>query len=109
VCVGRGITGTAEDFGVNSRKCVCGAIGQRVVRQAGGSMAGLTSTTGVPSIASRASASIRSPSRATMRAWWRPMGFGRLGKQVLNTPCLLGVGAAQPVLLISGHVPTFVG
>ena len=49
-------------------------------------MAGFTSTTGVPSIASRASTSIRSPSRATMRARCRPMGFGRLGEQVLNTP-----------------------
>jgi len=49
-------------------------------------MAGLTSTTGVPSMASRASTSIRSPSRATMRARCRPTGFGRLGEQVLNTP-----------------------
>jgi hypothetical protein len=40
----------------------------RAAGHAGGSMAGLTSTTGVPSIASRASTSIRSPSRATMRA-----------------------------------------
>src|SRR5258705_13024570 len=36
----------------------------RAARQADMSMAGLTSTTGVPSIASSASTSIRSPSRA---------------------------------------------
>lgn len=60
--------------------------GPRAARHGGGSIAGLTSTTGVPSIASRASTSIRSPSRATMRARCRPMGLGRLGEQVLNTP-----------------------
>src|SRR5262249_30248165 len=60
--------------------------GPRDARHAGGPMTGLTSTTGVPSIASRASTSIRSPSRAMMLARCRPMGFGRLGEQVLNTP-----------------------
>ena len=40
----------------------------RAARHWGRPMAGLTSTTGVPSIASSASTSIRSPSRATMRA-----------------------------------------
>src|SRR5215468_11291917 len=60
--------------------------GPRAARHAGGSMAGLTSTTGVPSIASKASTSTPSPSRATMRARCRPMGLGRLGEQVLNTP-----------------------
>ena len=47
---------------------------------------GLMSSHRRPSIASRALTSIRSPSRATMRARCRPMGFGRLGEQVPNTP-----------------------
>src|SRR5690242_20714207 len=74
------------------------AVQDRAARHAGRPMAGLAST-GVPSIASRASTLIRSLSRATMRARCRPMGFGRLGEQVLNTPVsgwahvVLGMGA----------------
>jgi len=67
MCAGRGITGIAENVDVNSRECMRSATGPRVGRQAGGSMAGLTSTTGVLSTASSASTSIRSPSRHDAR------------------------------------------
>ena len=47
---------------------------------------GLTSSTGVPSTASRSRTRTALPSTATTSTRWRPIGFGRSGERVANTP-----------------------
>ena len=48
---------------------------------------GFTSTTGVPSTASRSLTRTRSPSTSSTRTGCIPIGLGRSGERVLNTPC----------------------
>ena len=76
------------------RRGVRGAAGHRLSRPAPrpvhrsgiGPSTGLTSRTGVPSTASRPSTRTRVPSVPTIRTVCRPIGLGRSGERVLNTP-----------------------
>jgi hypothetical protein len=70
-------------------------MGESGYRWLSGPRIGLMSSIGVPEMASSRSTVRPSGVIAVMVAWWRPIGFGRCGERVANTPVAGRVGSSR--------------